>query len=106
MISWLRFRRIGRDSDPVSQFKLDVTACTNDLGRILPRLAKRYSMQVFTIVLSMHLKTMLALCVRQGHLTSSQAKRLIEPLLESAGEQISAKAEQSDSNVLNRDAQD
>jgi len=44
--------------------------------------------------------------VRQGHLTSSQAKRLIEPLLESAGEQISAKAEQSDSNVLNRDAQD
>jgi hypothetical protein len=107
MISWLRFRRFfKRASDPAAQFELDVTACTNDLGRILPGFAKRYSLQVFTIALSLHLKSSLALCVREGHLTSSQTKRLIEPLLESAGEQVSATAETSGTSAEDKDARD
>jgi hypothetical protein len=81
------FRR--RHADPQSaaqRLHADVLACTHELGRKLPPLAKRYSMQAFTLALAMHLRATLILGLKEGHLTEEQVTRLVRSLLSTDGE--------------------
>jgi hypothetical protein len=59
----------------------EVIACTRVLGRKLPRIGKRYSMQAFTIALAMHLRATLKLGLKEGYLTEEQVTRLVQSLL-------------------------
>jgi hypothetical protein len=69
-----------------------VLACTRALGRKLPALGKRYSMQVFMVALAIHLRETLMLGLREGHLTEKQARQLVTSLLrpdaDAAGEEV------------------
>ncbi len=85
MFSWRRQRRARVAADPVEQFDRDVLACTDALGRELSTIGRRYSVQVLVVGLAMQLKATIALCRREGHLSESQANRLIELLLRAEG---------------------
>jgi hypothetical protein len=95
MPSWIHRQRLSTASDPVEQFHRDVMACTRVLGRELPALGKRYSVQVFTVSLALHLKATFALCLREGHLTESQVDLLIGPLFQSDSERQPAEFSES-----------
>ena len=81
------FRRRRADSqDAAQRLHADVLACARVLGRKLPPLGKRYSMQAFTIALAMHLRATLRLGLREGHLTEEEVTRLVRSLLSSDDE--------------------
>ena len=68
------------------RFDHDVVVCMRALGRKLPALGRRYSMQTLTIAMAMHLRAMLALGLKQGHLTEEQARQLTHSLLATTSE--------------------
>lgn len=79
----IRRQRPSLAADPVEQFHRDVLACSRALEHELPALGNRYSVEVLTVCLTMHLTAMLRLCLREGHLTASQVDLLVAPLLQS-----------------------
>jgi len=76
---WRRRSRGSQSAD--ERLQADVLACARVLGRKLPPLARRYSMQVFTVALAMHLRATLALALREREMTEAQAARLVAALL-------------------------
>lgn len=74
--SLFRRRRAGP-----KDLQADVLACSRALGRKLPPLGRRYSMQALTIALAMHLRTMLRLGLQEGQLTEQQVAQLVRSLL-------------------------
>lgn len=74
-------RSRSRRLDPSAQFQSDLLACARALGRKLPPVARRYSLQAFIIALAMHLREALRLGMKEGHLTEEQARELVTSLL-------------------------
>ena len=79
-------RRSSSHRGTGGKFSEDVLACVRVLGRRLPVLGKRYSVQVFTVALAVHLRATLALGVREGHWTEEQVRRLVHSLLRAEDE--------------------
>lgn len=73
---------------PLDPFHRDVLDCVRALGRKLPPLGRRYSMQAFTIALAMHLRSTLKLGLREGLVTDEQARRLVGSILSDEGPQV------------------
>jgi hypothetical protein len=74
-------RRPASPPDTREQFDRDVVACTRILGRKLPALGRRYSIQILAVAMAMHLRAMLTLGIKDGHLTQEQARQLMHSLL-------------------------
>ena len=66
------------------RFHRAVMACIEVVGRGIPEAGKEaYSMQVFTVALTVQLGVAAARCLREGYLTKEQMRRLLQPVLES-----------------------
>lgn len=81
MFSWIRQRRVLVAPDPVDQFHRNVEDCAKVLARRLLPLGRRYSAQALIVGLMMHLRGAIALCLREGQISESQARLMVDALL-------------------------
>jgi hypothetical protein len=78
--------RVKEPATASVRLSADVLACAGALGRKLPRLAKKYSLQAFTVALAMHLRATLMHGLRDGHFSREQAQQLVDSLLRTDAE--------------------
>ena len=86
MLLWIRTPRASREAKPEDALRQDVHYCARVLVKCLLPLAKRYSLQVLIPALCLQLRGLLNRCLREGLITSSQARTMVDSILDSPGE--------------------